>query len=461
MSTSDHFINEPSEDDLALEQHQIELEQEEFMNNQLITQQQNPVQAFFFADNVQGQLQEILGKNATSFTTSLVQIVQSNKALMSADHNSLLGAAMTAAILNLPINNNLGFAYIVPYQTNALDANGNKIPLLDERGWQIKENGYNQYAKETKAQFQIGYKGFIQLAQRTGQFRRINASAIYEGDSEQDVYERLTSFIPKETKGRVIGYIAYFELLNGFQAHFSMSADDMQTHAKKYSQTYKNDKYNNSIWSKNFDEMAKKTVIKLLLSKQAPLSIDSQIATAVQADQAVIVDGQYSYIDNDPMQQPVAQMQQQLPCYDIKPLLAQIEAITTLEQVRPLGEHIKELSENPNVNLCGDDLPTLRDALTEKRDAIKAQLESAKDDSATEAEPVANDEPVSEPKEKATLTGEKKVASDLMKLISGMTLDNVNDVRAELYAAQAQLSEATFNQLDAVLESNLEALTQA
>lgn len=167
------------------------------------------------------------------------------------------------------------------------------------------------------------------------------------------------------------------------------------------------------------------------------------------------------FVDVTPEQQPVAQMQQQLPCYDIKPLLSQIEAITTLEQVRPLGEHIKELSENPNVNLCGDDLPTLRNALTAKRDVIKAQLESAKTDTIAEAEPVANDEPVSEPKEKATLTGEKKVASDLMKLISGMTLDNVNDVRAELYAAQAQLSEATFNQLDAVLESNLEALTQA
>ena len=163
----------------------------------------------------------------------------------------------------------------------------------------------------------------------------------------------------------------------------------------------------------------------------------------------------------EPVQQPVAQMQQQIPCYDIKPLLAQIDAITTLEQVRPLGEHIRELSENPNVNLCGDDLPTLRDALTAKRDVIKAQLESGKADSVVEAEPVANDEPVSEPKEKATLTGEKKVASDLMKLISSMTLDNVNDVRAELYAAKAQLSEATFNQLDAVLESNLEALTQA
>lgn len=164
----------------------------------------------------------------------------------------------------------------------------------------------------------------------------------------------------------------------------------------------------------------------------------------------------------EPAPQPAAQpKQQQLPCYDIKPLLSQIEAITTLDQVRPLGEHIKELSENPNVNLCGDDLPTLRNALTVRRDAIKAQLESVKADSVVEAEPVANDEPVSELKEKVTLTGEKKVASDLMKLISGMTLDNVNDVRAELYAAQAQLSEATFNQLDAVLESNLEALTQA
>ena len=174
--------------------------------------------------------------------------------------------------------------------------------------------------------------------------------------------------------------------------------------------------------------------------------------------------------------QPAAHpKQQQIPCYDIKPLLAQIEAITTLEQVRPLGEHIKELSENPNVNLCGDDLPTLRNALTNKKSELQANaLESVWPHEATAftdkqmteqaidsvATPVS-DEPISEPKEKVALTGEKKVASDLMKLISGMTLDNVNDVRAELCAAQAQLSEATFNQLDAVLESNLEALTQA
>ena len=177
----------------------------------------------------------------------------------------------------------------------------------------------------------------------------------------------------------------------------------------------------------------------------------------------------------EPVQQPVAQMQQQIPCYDINPLLTQISAIETMDQVRAMGQSVKALSENPKVNLCGDDLSTLRNALTNKKSELQANaLESVWPHEATAftdkqmteqaidsvATPVS-DEPVSEPKEKATLTGEKKVASDLMKLISGMTLDNVNDVRAELYAAQAQLSEAIFNQLDAVLESNLEALTQA
>ena len=167
---------------------------------------------------------------------------------------------------------------------------------------------------------------------------------------------------------------------------------------------------------------------------------------------------------------PAQPIQQQIPCYDINPLLTQISAIETMDQVRAMGQSIKALSENPKVNLCGDDLPTLRDALTNKKSELQANaLESVwpheatafTDKQMTEQAIDSVATPVSEPKEKATLTGEKKVASDLMKLISGMTLDNVNDVRAELYAAQVQLSEATFNQLDAVLESNLEALTQA
>ena len=463
--TSDHFITEPSEDDLALEHYQIELEiqeKEEFMNNQLATQQQNPVQAFFFADNVQTELQKILGKNATSFTTSLVQIVQSNKALMSAGPDSVLGAAMTAAVLNLPINNNLGFAYIVPYQTNALDSNGNKIPLLDEQGRQIKKDGYNQYAKETQAQFQIGYKGFIQLAQRTGQFRRINASAIYEGDSEQDVYERLTSFIPKATKGKVIGYIAYFELLNGFQAHYSMSAEDMEKHAKKYSQTYKNDKFGSSVWSKNFDEMAKKTVVKMLLSKQAPLSIDSQIATAVQADQAVIVDGQYSYIDNDPSYEPqaVQSIQQQTPCYDIKPLLEEIGAMQTLDQCTAMGSKIKELVNDPAVNFCNDDYQTLRNSWKAKKDAINAQLQELQQ---TAEQPVVVAEQTPMPEHVESSIG-PQLADEITKAISVMTLDDFAEVdffieqsKSELSAANYNVLKAAFNQKYSELESEINA----
>ena len=153
--------------------------------------------------------------------------------------------------------------------------------------------------------------------------------------------------------------------------------------------------------------------------------------------------------------QPAAQpKQQQLPCYDIKPLLAQIEAITTLEQVRPLGEHIKELSENPKVNLCGDDLPTLRNALTAKRNVIKAQLESAKTDTVVEAEPVANDEP----------NIGHQLADDITKAINVMTLEDFAEVdffieqsKPELSAANYNVLKAAFNQKYSDLESEINA----
>lgn len=156
----------------------------------------------------------------------------------------------------------------------------------------------------------------------------------------------------------------------------------------------------------------------------------------------------------EPVQQPVAQMQQQLPCYDIKPLLSQIEAITTLEQVRPLGEHIKELSENPNVNLCGDDLPTLRNALTAKRGVIKAQLENAKADTVVEAETVVNDEP----------NIGHQLADEITKAISVMTLDDFAEVdffieqsKPELSAANYNVLKAAFNQKYSELESEINA----
>lgn len=246
------------------------------MNNQL----QVTTKDFFQKPIVQQKLIELLGKNAQSFATSVLQVVNSNDMLKNADPQTVFSAACMAATLNLPINNNLGFAYIVPFR--------------------------NTKANRTEAQFQLGYKGFIQLAQRSGQFKRINACATYSDDTEQSVYERLTSLLPKKPTGQITGYIAYFQLLNGYEAHLAMSIEELNTHAQKYSQTAKK---GFGVWKDNFDAMAQKTVIKLLLSKQAPLSIDTPLATAVQADQAVIhdVNGEqvFIYEDNQRPQQAI------------------------------------------------------------------------------------------------------------------------------------------------------------
>ena len=248
-----------------------------------MSNQNNQVMAtkdFFSKPIVQQKLIELLGKNAQSFATSVLQVVNSNDMLKNADPQTVFSAACMAATLNLPINNNLGFAYIVPFRNNK--------------------------ANRTEAQFQLGYKGFIQLAQRSGQFKRINACATYSDDTEQTVYERLTSLLPKKPTGQITGYIAYFQLLNGYEAHLAMSIEELNAHSQKYSQTAKK---GFGVWKDNFDAMAQKTVIKLLLSKQAPLSIDTPLATAVQADQAVIhdVDGEqvFIYEDNQRTQQAI------------------------------------------------------------------------------------------------------------------------------------------------------------
>lgn len=244
-------------------------------NNQVLA-----TKDFFSKPIVQQKLIELLGKNAQSFATSVLQVVNSNDMLKNADPQTVFSAACMAATLNLPINNNLGFAYIVPFRNNK--------------------------ANRTEAQFQLGYKGFIQLAQRSGQFKRINACATYSDDTEQTVYERLTSLLPKKPTGQITGYIAYFQLLNGYEAHLAMSIEELNAHSQKYSQTAKK---GFGVWKDNFDAMAQKTVIKLLLSKQAPLSIDTPLATAVQADQAVIhdVDGEqvFIYEDNQRPQQAI------------------------------------------------------------------------------------------------------------------------------------------------------------
>ena len=226
---------------------------------------------FFAKPMVQEKLKELVGKNAPAFATSVLQIVNSNSMLVNADPQTIFSAACMAATLNLPINNNLGFAYIVPFKNN-------------------KEN-------KIEAQFQLGYKGYIQLAQRSGQFSRIAATPVYDGQliSENPLlgYEFDWSVKPN---GSPIGYVAFFKLINGFTAELYMSKEEVMKHANKYSQTAKK---GFGVWKDQFEAMALKTVLKLLLSKQAPLSIDMQ--KAQMADQAIIRDvdkDEFDYIDH-------------------------------------------------------------------------------------------------------------------------------------------------------------------
>ena len=195
---------------------------------------------------------EILGKKAAGFMSSIIAVTNNNKYLAKANPATVIGAAAQAAMLDLPINQSLGFAYIVPY--------GNE------------------------AQFQLGYKGYIQLAQRSGQYVDIGAKTVYEGELE---YENrlLDKFkFGERTGDKVIGYLAYFRLTNGFEKMLFMELDEMIAHAKKYSKNYKGgtDKWGLT----DFNTMAEKTVLKRLLSKYGPLSIES-----VQMSQALANDG--------------------------------------------------------------------------------------------------------------------------------------------------------------------------
>lgn len=236
--------------------------------------QQFPIKSLFETPAVQQKLQALLNKNAASFTTSVLQIVNSNTMLRNAEPMSVFNAACMAATLNLPLQNGLGFAYIVPYQ--------------------------NRKERKTEAQFQLGYKGLIQLAQRSGQFKRLVAVPVYEKQliAEDPINGYEFDWKQKPEAGETpIGYYAYFKLVNEFTAEIYMTTQDVHDHAKRYSQTYRNGR---GVWHDNFEAMALKTVMKLLLSKQAPLSVEMQ--QAVLADQAVVKDvenAEFSYPDNE------------------------------------------------------------------------------------------------------------------------------------------------------------------
>lgn len=257
---------------------------------EIVNQQQNKpavtgmkgLSSFLNSDAIKSKFTEILGQKANGFVASVLSVVNSNKLLANADANSIYTAALLAASLDLPINPNLGLAYIVPYSG--------------------------------QAQFQLGYKGFKQLAQRTGQFKFLNEEVVKEGEIKS--HNRLTGEIefawiqdPKERLSKpTVGYVSFFQLVNGFTSTYYMTKEEAEAHGKKYSQSYKK---NFGLWKDEFDSMALKTVTKLNLSKNAPLSIEMQ--RAVLADQSVIknfdpsnedtLDVETEYVDNNETQE--------------------------------------------------------------------------------------------------------------------------------------------------------------
>ena len=208
-------------------------------------------------ERTKNKFKEMLGNKAAGFLTSLMNTTNGNAQLQQADPNSILKAGAIAATLDLPIDPNLGFAYIVPYNNKG----------------------------KNEAQFQMGYKGFVQLAIRTGQYKRINVTELYEGqfESYDPITDELKYNLDNRLSDEITHYVAYFQTVNGFEKYNVMSKEEIENHAKKFSKTYS---YKGSSWQTNFNTMAKKTVLKLLLSKFGILSIEMQ--TAQKADQAVI-----------------------------------------------------------------------------------------------------------------------------------------------------------------------------
>ena len=211
---------------------------------------------------------------ARAFVADISAVVANNPSIKQCEPSTIITAGLVAASLKLPLAGNLGLAYLVPYKD--------------------KKTGV------MKAQFQVGWKGLVQLSQRSSQFERLGSRAVHKGEYKgQDEFgDDLFVFSHDYDNEEVVGYYAYFKLTNGFVKTLYMTKEQCEKHAFKYSSSYKYDKDKSTLWNTEFDTMAQKTVLKLLLNRYAPLSIEMQ--TAIKADQAVVnEDGTYDYVDNE------------------------------------------------------------------------------------------------------------------------------------------------------------------
>ena len=243
--------------------------------------------AYLTQDAVKNQINQVIGgKNGQRFISAVVSAVNTNPMLQECTNQSILAAALLGESLNLSPSPQLGQYYMVPFN----DKNRGKV-----------------------AQFQLGYKGYIQLAIRSGQYKKLNVLAIKEGELihfdalNEEIEVRLIEDEEQREQAATIGYYAMFEYVNGFRKAIYWSKAKMEAHALKYSKGYAAKK-GYTFWEKDFDGMAYKTMLRQLISKWGIMSID--MITAMDSDMAIInEDGSETYVDNDPdvivMDQPM------------------------------------------------------------------------------------------------------------------------------------------------------------
>ena len=260
------------------------------MANKLTEVNKVSIASFLATDAVKENVKKIVGdKDAQKFISSVVSAVQTNPGLAECTNKSLLNAALLGYSLNLPQSPQIGMFYMVPFK--------NKKKVKNENGKEVT-------VEVTEATFQLSYRGMLQLAMRSGQYKKIHVTDIREGELKsynpiEDEYE----FVPETDMQKrlslpIIGFYAYFVLVNGLKKTIYWSREQMEAHAKKYSMSYRNG-WNTSLWMTDFDKMAYKTMLRQLISKYGPMS--AEMEKAYVGDQSVVDEnGDPMYVDNVP-----------------------------------------------------------------------------------------------------------------------------------------------------------------
>lgn len=280
---------------------------------------------FMSSESVKQKVNEMIGsKDGHRFITTIVSAVSTNPNLARCEHSTILSAALQGEALKLSPSSQLGHYYLVPYE--------------DNKNHRIM------------AQFQMGYKGYIQLAMRSGQYKDLDVMDIREGEykgKDKQTGKPVIEFIEDDDEREelpIIGYFAYFELLNGFRKSLYWSKTKMEKHAMQYSKGYASDvKKGNqyTFWSKDFNGMAFKTMLRQLLSKWAVMSIEMQ--TAMVSDMAVIKENSYDYVDNDVEDIKPEQPQEEAPEEKYKAIpLDNKGAVYTNAEPEPEAEEDKQ-----------------------------------------------------------------------------------------------------------------------